>query len=130
MPLLSPNEWSLDKCMYSKQYAVQMPSMKITNKGFTLVELLTVLVVCACLAVIVLFIWSIIGGNQWYTEQGVLRHIRVTNPEATSITSERHVLSKSIIVTRDNDGRVRTHELDTNILFNYDLKPISVSGPK
>lgn len=96
-----------------------------TSKGFTLIELVVVVFVVAFLAIVVCYIGiggAVVMGNQWFTEDGVLKKIQLDHPEAVRIVdAERDVFQKSIIVVEQKDGGRGRYCLDSNILFNYTI---------
>jgi len=94
-----------------------------SEKGFTLVELIIVIIVVAIIVVFaILFINGILKGNQWYTEDGVLKSIQFEHPEVTEILkTERNIFDKSVIYVKEG-GINRVYLLDSNILFNYKIE--------
>lgn len=86
--------------------------------------MIIVLAIVAIICVMVTALGLIVCGNQWYTEEGVLRKIRMMEPNTDTLTSERRVFAYSRITTRDKSGVIRDYELDSNVLFNYRLKPL------
>jgi len=102
------------------------------QKGFTLIELLVVVVV---LVIIVCGLgFGIIGagmmGNHWFTEEGVLRDLQVDHPEVVKILrSKTHIYGYSEILAGNRDGSHSTYTLDTNILYNYELRFVSTNAP-
>ncbi|MDD5650680.1 MAG: prepilin-type N-terminal cleavage/methylation domain-containing protein [Candidatus Nanoarchaeia archaeon] len=89
------------------------------NKGFTLIELMVVIVIIVLLFVVGFGIFGILKGNFWYSEDKVFQVLKTERPEITElISTQRHVFGKSIIKVREN-GAVRIYYLDTNVLFSY-----------
>jgi prepilin-type N-terminal cleavage/methylation domain-containing protein len=91
------------------------------NKGFTLIELLIVIaILCIVIGGIGLgVIGGIIMGNEWYSEEGVLRKIQLDHPQvAKIIDSQRNTWGYSIVKVEEN-GQRKEYCLDSNILFNY-----------
>jgi hypothetical protein len=67
---------------------------------------------------------TLMAGNFWFTEEGVLREIRLSEPAAkTVLTSKRAVWDDSKITVELEDGSRKVFALDTNMLFNYAVKP-------
>lgn len=63
-------------------------------------------------------------GNMWFTEAGVLRELQLKNPSVVEVRlSKRHVYSSSKITVELKDGSLTNYVLDSNLLFNYELKP-------
>lgn len=97
-----------------------------SNKGFTLGEMFVVMFAIFVI-VVVLFVGvysSLLAGNFWFTEEGVLKEIRLSEAKAkTVLTSKRGVWKDSEITVELEDGRRQVFTLDTNILFNYEVKP-------
>jgi hypothetical protein len=97
--------------------------MRHNNRGFTLIELITVFVVIFIIAVV---IWGgvitvICKGNFWYSEDSVLKQLKNDHPDITEVLrTERHVVSDSIITVREN-GIARNYCLDTDVLWNYEF---------
>lgn len=78
--------------------------------------------------IMALFLFGFVGigagimGNQWFTEQGVFREIKLINPEVTGVVgSTRNVYGQSIIKTQLKDGSRQDYLLGSNILFNYTI---------
>lgn len=60
-----------------------------------------------------------LSGNQWYTEDGVLRELRVDQPTATRVMkSERNIFADSRITVEQN-GKPVEYCFGSNIMFNY-----------
>lgn len=101
--------------------------MQVRNRGgFTAIELMIFAAIIAVLAIVVcyylLFI-PILCGNFYFTEDGVLRELKVDHPQATEILKvKRNVLNNSIITVKES-GERKSYGLDTNILFNYKFEP-------
>lgn len=81
------------------------------------------IVVVAC----VLWIGVGIMGNFWYTEEGVIKKIRLQYPEITQIIdTERNIFTYSVITVKEGEAAkkyyVKKYYLDTDILFNYELR--------
>lgn len=94
------------------------------KRGFTLIELIIVI------AVIVIIIgWFgaggiILKGNYWFTEESVLKELRIDYPNVSSILkTERNVYSYSKILVENKDGSRAIFLLDSNVLFNYKFFP-------
>jgi len=95
------------------------------QQGMTVVKVMCVLVVVLIGIGYVLLFKTVLAGNFWYTEEGVLRELRLDNPEIEKILStERLAWSHSVITVADSEGRRRIFTLDTNVLFNYTLQEI------
>ena len=103
---------------------------KIWNNesGFAIWEVLSAIFVLtvAC----VFWIDIVLGGNFWYTENGVLKEIQLQYPETTEIIhTQRNIFAYSVITVRtvrEGDAAVKKYienkyYLDSNVLFNYTL---------
>lgn len=96
------------------------------NKGFTLVELLIVIWMIFLIVGVIGFglIGAVCMGNEWFTTDGVLRQIRVSNPQATEVvTYNRSVFSKSTVTVKLSSGETKIYLLDSDVLFNYVVTP-------
>jgi len=97
-----------------------------SNKGFTLGEMLAVVFVIFAI-VVVLFVGvysSLLAGNFWFTEEGVLKEIRLSEPKAQRVlTSQRGVWGDSEILVELEGGGRKTFLLESNALFNYEIEP-------
>jgi hypothetical protein len=94
--------------------------MKRKN-GFALSEALIVIMMVAILVGTIGFgfVVGICMGNEWYSEDGVLRELRFIHPKVTRIVhTERHIWAYSVIVV-DEGGIPKTYLLDSNIEENY-----------
>jgi len=85
------------------------------------------LIVIAILLIVVGFLgyYVVIGcvfkANFWFTEDGVLRELKVDRPLVTKILkTERHPIDKSVIVVEE-DGQRYKYCLDSSVLFNYEF---------
>ena len=97
-----------------------------SDNGLTLIELL-VNITLIVIVTLVLFvgIGGVIMGNEWFTREGVLKEIQMVNTNTVDVVAcRRHVFSKSIVYARESSGRLQKYSLKSNILFNYDLKPM------
>jgi prepilin-type N-terminal cleavage/methylation domain-containing protein len=91
------------------------------KNGFTLVEVMIVMGLIAISAVVVYgFIITVIcRGNFWFSEEGVLRELKVDHPGVTEILkTERNVHAKSVITVKE-DGFNHVYYLDSDMLWNY-----------
>lgn len=101
------------------------------QKGFTLVELLIVAFTFFLVAVVgvVGFYTTLIKGNFWYSEDGVLRELRVDYPKVERVLkTTRNVFSDSEIVVAE-EGKEKTYYLDSDILWNYQFRQKETSIP-
>ena len=98
-----------------------------SDRGFTLIELLCVIAMIAIIVlVLVVGIGGVIMGNEWFTRDGILGEIQLVDTNAVSVaTSQRNIFRKSIITVKEKDGRLKKFSLDSDVLFNYDLKAIN-----
>ncbi len=95
------------------------------NNGFTLVELLISMVFVGIIVGWFLCYLVLGKGNFWYTEEGVLKELRVTRPNVTEIVkTQRNVFSKSVITVKE-DGAIRDFCLDSDIFWNYEFSDCS-----
>jgi hypothetical protein len=95
-----------------------------SSRGVTLIEILLGLALVAVIVTVFGFglLGGVIMGNEWYSEAGVLKAIRVDHPEAkTVLISNRCFYKKSEFVVEGEDGRRAKYYLDSNILFSYDI---------
>lgn len=92
------------------------------QEGFTIIE---VFIVIAIIGIIIF--WGFIGctivkGNFWLTEDGVLKDLQINYPEVSEILRvNRNIFSYSEIYVENEDGSRGTYELDTCVLFNYEF---------
>lgn len=96
------------------------------NKGVTLLQVLLGMV--AVFAVTILLFAGVYGtlmtGNFWFTEEGVLKEIRLNEPAAkTVLTSKRAVWDDSEVTVELEDGSRKVFRFGSNMLFNYEIKP-------
>ena len=102
-------------------------SNKGFTKGFTLIELLYGLGIFFIVVGIVGFGLLGIGcmGNQWFTAEGVLREIRMTNPKATEVlTYKRNLFKKSTVTVKLDNNTRQVYSVESNLLFNYTVVPL------
>jgi competence protein ComGC len=91
---------------------------KINNKGFTIAEVIVVITFIFCIIFVIGFISK---GNYWFSEDGVLKKIKLNHPKATKvIDTEREAWNYSIITVIE-DGVRKKYYLDTDILWNYKI---------
>lgn len=94
------------------------------NKGFTLIEVLIVVVIIFILVGVigVGFFGAICKGNYWFTEDSALTAIQFENPEAAKVVKvERNVFDYSTLVVEDAEGVRYTYDLDTSVLWNHEV---------
>ena len=92
--------------------------MKRQN-GFTLIEMFIVFVFCVVIVFGFGFVGGIIMGNQWYTEDSVLKELKVEHPNVEHVIStERNLYAKSKILVQEGGERA-TYLLDSDVLWNY-----------
>lgn len=95
------------------------------NKGFTMVELLVVMAIIYIIAMVPV----VLMGNFWYTEAGVLKKIKLDNSTAVEVVdTERNVLRYSVVTVKNKDGGYEKYLLDTDILFNYEVKELETKA--
>ncbi len=98
--------------------------MRNSQEGFTIIELLILIVVLAFFTALIVGILTLCMGNFWITEDGVLRKIQFRNPQAVQILDvERRVWDYSLVTVKNKDGTQTTYIVDANVLFNYRVKP-------
>jgi len=89
------------------------------SKGFTLFELLAVIIMISCFAGVVFQAVAMVTGNFYFTERGILKELKVSHPTVSEILStKRNIYSNSQIMVLEN-GEKKTYCLDSSILFNY-----------
>lgn len=94
------------------------------NAGFSVLTILAVLflMILAWAVIWIGVISAAICGNQWFTDDGVLKKIQLNHPKATQVVdTERNVFRESIISIQEEGQRIR-YCLDSDILFNYNVK--------
>jgi len=92
------------------------------NKGYTLVELLIIIVFISSIAFSFWASITFVSGNFWYTEKGVEKKITLTYPDALLVVdTHRNIIDYSEITVKMKSGEFKTYYLDTSILYNYDL---------
>ncbi len=96
----------------------------IRTNGFTLIELLISIQWLCCAMVLLLLGFVLLAGNHWFSSASVLQHIQWTEPSAKQVAYHRSVFKKSIIYVRMEDGTQKKYLLDTDILFNYELREV------
>lgn len=65
---------------------------------------------------------TVVKGNFWYTKNSALEQLKNENPQIEKIVkSERRIWRKSVITVEEN-GKIKTFLLDTNVLWNYRFK--------
>lgn len=93
------------------------------NDGFTLVELMIVIAIIAVIVIggYVIMLKTICQGNFWYSEDGILKELKIDHPQITEVLkTTRNVFDKSIILVMEN-GEKTEYCLDTNIMWNYEF---------
>ncbi|MDP2655812.1 MAG: type II secretion system protein [bacterium] len=93
------------------------------NRGFTLIELL--IVVATVFMIVVVFGAGIVGtlcmGNQWFTEDGVLRKIQVNHPSASQVVDVSRKVFRHSVITVNEAGQKKQYCLDSDIMFDYEV---------
>jgi len=106
--------------------------MKHFQKGFTAVEAMVVLCLLFFIAVPILYLafWcTLVCGNFYYLDSGILQELQIDHPEVESVRrTKRNVWDYSKIRVMNDDGTESCYYLDTNVLFNYELRK-APSGP-
>lgn len=95
------------------------------KNGYTLMELIVVVfIIFVLFGAIGLGVIGVgLCGNMYYSKEEVLEAIRIKDPEAEKIlSSKRHVFASSQILVQNTDGTHVSYLLDSNLLFNYDIK--------
>ncbi len=99
--------------------------MRNLQRGLTLVEAIIMILIIEML-VGWFIVKVLIMGNFWFVEAGVLRKIKLSNLEATSILdSTRNVYEDSVVLVTVNNKKV-WYCVDSDILFNYEIKECPV----
>ncbi|HEY4511983.1 MAG TPA: hypothetical protein VJH55_04035 [Candidatus Paceibacterota bacterium] len=99
-------------------------TLKVSNKrntAFTLIELIISLAAITLLVGVVGFglIGAVCMGNEWFTEEGVLREIKAQNAKVQEIvTYKRKIFKKSEITVKVGETN-QVYLLESNILMNY-----------
>ena len=90
-----------------------------------MIELLIVVFIVAFLAIVVCYLGiggAVVMGNQWFTEDGVLKKIQLNHSNAVRIVdAERNVFQHTVITVEQKDGKRVRYCLDSDILFNYTI---------
>ena len=110
-----------------KKGIMKLNCKKSNGRGFTLIELLIVIAMITIIGLIlVIGIGGMIMGNEWFTRDGVLGEIQLVDTNAVSVaTCQRNIFRKSIITVKEKDGQLKKFSLNSDVLFNYDLKAIN-----
>jgi len=100
--------------------------MKSGNqRGFTVIELLVVIVVVVMICFAGILALAVSSGNFWYTEDGVLRSLKardMVSQNATILETRRHVFDYTdIYVYEPSTDEKLVFYLDSDILFDYDF---------
>lgn len=81
------------------------------------------IVVFTMLVVWGVIITALIKANFWFAEPGVLKELRLQHPSIDSVMKvERNMFSRSVVTVHWAEGRTSDFFLDSDILFNYELK--------
>ena len=98
--------------------------------GFTLFELIVIIIVSAIMFICAIIFTSIPMANCWFTTDGVAREIGLKEPHADQVevvTYKRNFFSFSEFTVRLKNSEkiigLKKYALDTNILFNYEVWP-------
>jgi hypothetical protein len=87
--------------------------------------MLIVFMVGVILAIVIMWglvISTVFKGNFWFSEDSVLRELRVDRTEAVRVLkTERNVYSDSVITVENKDGSRADYCLDSDVLWNYSL---------
>jgi len=95
------------------------------NKAFTLIELLNVVALVAIILAMAMIFAVVCMGNFYVTESGVLKEIQILDPEVTEVmTYHASVQKPSIFRVKKRDGAIAQFAVESNILFNYRIKPV------
>jgi len=97
--------------------------MQNKEKGYTLIELLIVIIFIGFLASILIGGITMLRGNCYWSEETALELLKEEHPSVSKILiskSERNIWQYSKIVVLEN-GKQKTYCLDTNILFDYKI---------
>ena len=96
-----------------------------SQRGYTLYELLIVIVVFSVALSLVLMLICLPMANFWITEKGALKAAKVANPASAEILKiQRNTISFSEIVVQNSDRTLTIYEVDSNVLFNYKLRNV------
>lgn len=91
------------------------------KNGFTIIELIIIIIIFLVFFGYFILIKTIGMGNFWYTQEGVLKELKIDHPHISKIfKTTRNVFDKSVIVVEEN-GKKITYLLDSDIFFNYDI---------
>lgn len=93
------------------------------QKGFTLGELMIAITIIFGLLIVgyIFLLRTICMGNFWFTEDGVLREIKINHPVVTEVLkSTKNIFSKSVIVVKEG-GEIKNYCLDSDVFFNYEV---------
>jgi len=93
--------------------------------GFTLLELLILMVLIGGVVLGFGFIGGVCMGNFWVSEGSALDAVQFINPSAAEVVKlERHVWGYSKAVVKDDEGNEKSYYLDACILQNTDAIPV------
>lgn len=91
----------------------------MSSRGFSLLELLILVKIIFLLFIITVLATTIVEGNFWFKEEGVLKSLQIEHSNITKIVKyERNVWQYSKIEVEEGGGR-KIYFLDTSILWNY-----------
>jgi prepilin-type N-terminal cleavage/methylation domain-containing protein len=106
---------------------VHIHKKTLRKSGFTIVELLMVVAIIAFIVGVIGFgfIGVVCMGNQYFTPDGVLKKVQLTNTDAVALVdTERNIFRKSVITVKMRSGLTARYRVDSNVLFNYAVTPI------
>lgn len=92
----------------------------LKRNGFILIEFLIAVIFVGVLVIIGIFL-VLYCGNFWYSEEDILRGIKIDHPAVTEILNIKlGVIDKSIITVKEN-GVNHDYCLDTSILRDHEF---------
>jgi len=97
--------------------------MKKKNRGFTIIELIIVVIILAAFLVIGVLGFGVYGGvitgNAWFNDATALTAVKRINPDAVAIVDyDRNIWALSQVTAKDTSGTLTVYDLNTNVAWD------------